>query len=78
MFNSFPYDKWSETVTDFWTWGGHNSTGTFIQLALGFVLMIGSLIAWVRMENTKLVTQARKLRDSGALTPPDPGPTGAA
>ena len=31
MFNSFPYDEWSETITDFWTWGGHNSTGTYIQ-----------------------------------------------
>ncbi len=22
MFDSFPYDEWSDTVTDFWTWGG--------------------------------------------------------
>ncbi len=22
MFDSFPYDEWSDTVTDFWTFGG--------------------------------------------------------
>ena len=73
MFNSFPYDEWSETITDFWTWGGHNSTGTYIQLALGFVLMIGSLIAWVKMEDGKLERQARALREGGLL-PADPDP----
>ena len=26
MFDSFPYDEWSDTVTDFWTFGGANST----------------------------------------------------
>jgi hypothetical protein len=78
MFNSFPFDEWSETITDFWTWGGHNSTGTYIQLAVGFVLMVGSLIAWVRMEDRKLERQAAQLRASGALdAPPDPGPVGS-
>lgn len=72
MFNSFPYDKWDETITDFWTWGGHNSTGTFIQLALGLILMIGSLVAWVKMESGKLEHQAAKLRATGALDTPTP------
>ena len=75
MFNSFPYDEWSDTITDFWTWGGHNSTGTYIQLAVGFVLMVAALIAWVKMENTKLELQASRLRQAGALPPADPGPT---
>ena len=35
MFNSFPYDEWSDSVTDFWTWGGANSTGTYIMTVLG-------------------------------------------
>jgi hypothetical protein len=72
VFNSFPYDKWDETITDFWTWGGHNSTGTYIQLAFGFVLMIGALIAWVIMEKAKLERQARSLREGGMLGAPDP------
>ncbi len=75
MFNSFPYDEWSETITDFWTWGGHNSTGTYIQLAVGFVLMVAALIAWVKMEDAKLERQASMLRQAGALPAADPGPT---
>ena len=75
MFNSFPYDEWSEAVTDFWTWGGHNSTGTYIQLAIGFVLMIAALIAWVRMENGKLERQASMLRQASAGYAPGPDPT---
>jgi hypothetical protein len=73
VFNSFPYDEWSDTITDFWTWGGHNSTGTYIQLAVGFVLMVAALIAWVKMENTKLERQASMLRQAAALPPADPG-----
>jgi len=75
VFNSFPYDEWGDTITDFWTWGGHNSTGTFIQLAIGFVLMVAALIAWVKMENTKLERQASMLRQAAALPAADSGPT---
>jgi hypothetical protein len=75
MFNSFPYEEWSEAVTDFWTWGGHNSTGTYIQLAVGFVLMIAALIAWVWMENGKLERQASMLRQASAGYVPGPDPT---
>jgi hypothetical protein len=74
VFNSFPYDEWSEAVTDFWTWGGHNSTGTYIQLAIGFVLMVAALIAWVRMENGKLERQASMLRQASAGHSPGPDP----
>jgi hypothetical protein len=70
VFNSFPYDEWSDTITDFWTWGGHNSTGTYIQLAVGFVLMVAALIAWVKMEDTKLERQAAMLRQAGAGSAP--------
>lgn len=76
MFNSFPYDAWSDTITDFWTWGGHNSTGTFIQLAFGFVLMIGSLIAWVKTEDTRLQSHARRLRETGLASAIDHSASG--
>ena len=76
MFNSFPYDEWSETITDFWTWGGHNSTGTFIQLALGFILLVAALIAWVVMENGKLERQAQRLLHGPLSHDPVQGPTG--
>jgi len=80
MFDAFPYDEWSETVTDFWTFGGANSTGTYILTALGVLLMVGSIIGWVWLENKKLQHQAAILRASGAFdqapasTPPSPAP----
>ena len=77
MFDAFPYDEWSETVTDFWTFGGANSTGTYILTALGVILMVASLIGWIWMENSKLQRQAAMLRASGAFdqaTPTPPAP----
>lgn len=70
MFDSFPYDEWSDTVTDFWTFGGANSTGTYIMTVLGCILMVASLIGWVVMEKRKLERQAATLRASGAFDQP--------
>jgi hypothetical protein len=67
MFDAFPYDEWGDTVTDFWTFGGANSTGTYILTALGFLLMVASLIGWVWLEHTKLQRQAEMLRATGAF-----------
>ena len=72
MFDSFPYDEWSETVTDFWTYGGANSTGTYILTALGCILMVGSLIGWAWLEKSKLERQAAVLRAAGAFDKPGP------
>jgi hypothetical protein len=78
MFNSFPYDEWSETVTDFWTFGGANSTGTYILTVLGCILMVASIIGFFVLEKRKLEAQAAALRASGvfggsAPTPPSAG-----
>jgi hypothetical protein len=70
MWNSFPYDEWSETVTDFWTFGPANSTGTYIMTVLGIILMVASLIGWVLMEKGKLERQAASLRAAGAFDQP--------
>jgi predicted negative regulator of RcsB-dependent stress response len=77
MFDSFPYDEWSDTVTDFWTFGGANSTGTYIMTVLGCILMVASIIGWVVMEKRKLERQAASLRASGAFDAP-PAPTASA
>ena len=74
MWNSFPYDEWSETVTDFWTFGGANSTGTYVLTALGCILMVGALIGWVWLEKQKLDRQAAMLRAAGAFEAPSPQP----
>jgi hypothetical protein len=70
MFNSFPYDEWSDSVTDFWTWGGANSTGTYIMTVLGCILMVASIIGWFWLEKQKLDRQAALLRASGAFEAP--------
>ena len=67
MFDAFPYDEWSDAVTDFWTFGGANSTGTYILTVLGVILMVGSLVGWVLLEKKKLEEQAATLRASGAF-----------
>ena len=54
MIDSFPFDKWDEKIGAFWTFGGGNSTGTYVLTVLGIILMVVSLIAWVWLEDRKL------------------------
>jgi hypothetical protein len=77
MFNSFPYDAWSEDVTDFWTWGGANSTGTYILTVLGCILMVAAIIGFFMLEKQKLEAQAAALRAAGAFGVPTPKPPSA-
>ena len=74
MFNSFPYDEWSDSVTDFWTWGGHGSTGTIILTVLGCILMVAAFIGFVWLEKQKLERQATSLRAAGAFEQQPPAP----
>ena len=67
MFDSFPFDEWSEDIAEFWAWGPADSTGTYIMLALGAVLMVASLIGFFRQESKRLDEQASRLRRSGFL-----------
>jgi hypothetical protein len=62
MFDAFPYDEWGDEITTFWTFGVEGDTGTIILTILGFLLMLVSLIWWVRMEAGKLDRQAEALR----------------
>lgn len=62
MFDSFPFDEWSEDIADFWTFGGANSTGTYIMTVLGIILMVGALYGFVVLERSKLERQAEALR----------------
>ena len=68
-----PTKSGSDTVTDFWTFGGANSTGTCIMTVLGCILMVASIVGWVIMEKRKLEHQAAAaLRASGAFDAPSP------
>jgi len=64
MFDAFPNDEWSEQITTFCTFGVEGDTGTIILTILGVILMIVSLVWWVRMEAGKLDRQAEALRRS--------------
>ena len=72
MFDAFPYDEWSDAVTDFWTFGGANSTGTYILTVLGVILMVASIAGWMWLEHNKIQAQATLLRSSGAFDTPPP------
>lgn len=74
MFKSFPYDRWSEEIGDFWTWGGHNSIGTYIFTVLGCVLTLASLIGWFWLEKRKLDQRAVALRTAGTFRTSTPEP----
>ena len=74
MFDAFQYDEWGDSITTFWTFGTEGSTGTIIMTILGVLLMIGALIAFVRMESGKLDRQAESLRR--AMAGAGPGPSG--
>lgn len=76
MFDAFPYDEWSEKIAEYWTFGGAGSTGTYVMLALGAILMIASLIGFVSQETRRLDEQATRLRARGlANTMHHPTPT---
>jgi len=62
VFDAFPFDEWSEEITTFWTFGTEGDLGTIILTILGVLLMIGSLIQFVRLESRKLDEQTAVLR----------------
>jgi hypothetical protein len=65
MIDSAPFDKWSESITTFWTFGP--GTGTYILTALGILLMLSALVAWVWLEDKKLNGQASRLKAAGGM-----------
>jgi ABC-type enterobactin transport system permease subunit len=70
MFDAFPFDEWSEEIAEFWTFGGANSTGTYIMTGIGVAAMLLAFIGFVLLENRKLAHQAAMLKASGALERP--------
>jgi hypothetical protein len=78
VFDTFPYDEWSEDVKTFWTFG--SGTGTYVLTVLGVAVMIIVFIAFVMLEDRKVSAQAALLRAAGGLpapggVPPGPGPS---
>ncbi len=75
MIDSFPYDSWlnadgttNTDITTFWTFGptfgadGGSLTGTYVMTALGMLLFVLALLAWVIQEDRKMKAQSARLR----------------
>jgi hypothetical protein len=77
MFDTFPYDEWSEDIAGFWTWGPGSSTGTYILTAIGVTVMLVAFIGFFVLENRKLDHQEATLKASGALDRPTTTGSGA-
>ena len=70
MFDSFPFDEWSDEIDAFWTFGPGGSTGTYIMTVLGIILMVASIVGYVLLEDRKLRAQTEALRAAGGLPAP--------
>jgi hypothetical protein len=80
VIDSFPFDKWSDDISAFWTFWSEDKTGTYIMTALGIIVMLGAFVYWTWLENRKLQAQAALLRAAGGMpapggVPPGPGPS---
>jgi hypothetical protein len=80
VIDSFPFDKWSDDITAFWTFWSEDKTGTYIMTALGILVMLAAFVYWTWLENRKLQAQAALLRAAGGMpapggVPPGPGPS---
>ena len=56
---------WSDKVGAFFTFGPGYTTGTYILMALGFMLFVAALIAWVYTEDQKLSIPGREAAQEG-------------
>jgi hypothetical protein len=70
MFDTFPFDEWSEDISAYWTWGPGSSTGTYILTFLGITVMFVAFVWFFVLENRKLARQEAALKSSGALDRP--------
>jgi len=64
---------WSDQVAAYFTFGPGDTAGVWILTILGFVLMIGCLVAWFYVEERKMKAQVGRLRQSGLKTETMPG-----
>jgi hypothetical protein len=70
--DTFPFETWEEasdaaveTGVGYFTFGPGGNTGTYVLVALGFVVMIVILVAWMRFEDERLNEHARRLVAGG-------------
>jgi hypothetical protein len=70
--NTFPFDSWEEASeaainsgAGYFTFGPGGNTATIIVVALGFLVMLITIIAGIMQEDRRLAEHAERLRQGG-------------
>lgn len=70
--DTFPYESWEDATSaaldsgaGYFTFGPGGNAGTYILVALGFIAMIVVFVAFVRLEDRRLVEHAVRLAPGG-------------
>lgn len=70
--DTFPYDSWEEATTaaletgaGYFTFGPGGNTGTYVMVALGFIVMVVTIVAGIRLEDQRLAEHAARLMPGG-------------
>ena len=71
--DTFPYESWEEatnaaldTGAGYFTFGPGGNTATIVLVALGFIVMVVTIVAGMISEDRRLVAHAARLRE-GAI-----------
>ncbi len=66
--DTFPYDSWEEATqaalesgAGYFTFGPGGNTGTYVIVALGFIAMLVTIVAGIRLEDRRLAEHAARL-----------------
>ena len=67
--DSFPFESWEEAISaavdsgaGYFTFGPGGNLGTYVMVALGFIAMVVTIIAGIRLEDRRLAAHAARLR----------------
>lgn len=70
--DTFPYDSWDEAAkaalesgAGYFTFGPGGNLGTYVMVALGFIVMVVTIVAGIKMEDQRLIEHAARLAPGG-------------
>ena len=70
--DTFPYESWEEATTaaldsgaGYFTFGPGGNTATIVLVALGFIVMMVTIVGGIMSEDKRLAAHAARLRAGG-------------
>ncbi len=70
--DTFPYDSWEEATqaalesgAGYFTYGPGGNTATYVLVALGFITMVVTIVAGIKLEDQRLAEHAARLGPGG-------------